>query len=165
MGPIPTTAVPAPALADAPIAPAQALPTEDADDALYRAALEAARQANTREQWDLEAEEYRRALAVRPFALEAKEGLGTALVKGSGRAGSYLEAEHLLAEVVATDENRARAWLVLGMARQLGARPIPAVEAYRHYLELVPGGPHAGDVHAVIRELERRNLARPNGAR
>jgi CheY-like chemotaxis protein len=165
VGPIPTTAVPAPALADAPIAPVEALPTEDADDALYRAALEAARQANTREQWDLEAEEYRRALAVRPFALEAKEGLGTALVKGSGRAGSYLEAEHLLAEVVATDENRARAWLVLGMARQLGARPIPAVEAYRHYLELVPGGPHAGDVHAVIRELERRNLARPNGAR
>jgi CheY-like chemotaxis protein len=163
VSPIPTTAVPAPALADAPepVAPAEALPTEDADDALYRAALEAARQANVREQWDLEAEEYRRALAVRPSALEAKEGLGTALVKGSGRAGSYLEAEHLLTEVVSSDDSRARAWLVLGMARQLGARPMPAVEAYRHYLELVPGGPHAGDVHAVIRELERRNPARP----
>jgi CheY-like chemotaxis protein len=163
VSPIPATTVPAPALADAPdpIAPAEEVPTEDADDALYRAALEAARQANAREQWDLEAQEYRRALAVRPAALEAKEGLGTALVKGSGRAGSYLEAEHLLTEVVTSDESRARAWLVLGMARQLGARPIPAVEAYRHYLELVPGGPHAGDVHAVIRELERRNPARP----
>jgi DNA-binding response OmpR family regulator len=159
---IPTTAVPAPALADTPepIAPSEAIPTEDADDAAFRTALEAAGQANAREQWDLEAEEYRRALTVRPASLEAKEGLGTALVKGSGRAGSYMEAEHLLTEVVATDANRARAWLVLGMARQLGARPVPAVEAYRRYLELVPGGPHAGDVHSVIRELERRNLGR-----
>jgi cytochrome c-type biogenesis protein CcmH/NrfG len=147
------------------MAPAEAIPSADAEDAVYQAAIEAARQANLRERWDVEAEEYRRALSARPASLEAKEGLGTALVKGSGQAGSYLEAEHLLNEVVAADANRARAWLVLGMARQLGARPVPAVDAYRHYLELVPGGPHTGDVQAVIRELERRNLARPTGAR
>lgn len=86
-------------------------------------------------------------------------------MKSSGRAGSYLEAERLLAEVVTEDAGRSRAWLVLGMARQLAARPGPAVEAYRRYLELVPQGPVSSDVRAVVRELDRRDVAQRRSGR
>jgi hypothetical protein len=146
-----------PALAGSPQqdTPAAADPAE----ADYQAAVQAARQANANSEWQIEAEEYRRALAVRPASLEAKEGLGSAIVKSSGQAGSYLEAERLLAEVVTVDASRSRAWLVLGMARQLGARPGPAVEAYRRFLVLVPQGPESADVRAVVRELDRRDVA------
>jgi Flp pilus assembly protein TadD len=147
-----------PALAGSPQQDAPAA-TEDPAEADYRAAVEAARQANADSEWQVEAEEYRRALTVRPASLEAKEGLGSAIVKSSGRAGSYLEAERLLSEVVTVDATRSRAWLVLGMARQLGARPGPAVEAYRRFLVLVPQGPESADVRAVVRELDRRDVA------
>ncbi|MGZ6162554.1 MAG: hypothetical protein ACXWLS_04420, partial [Myxococcaceae bacterium] len=150
--------LPSPALAGSPQQDApQAL--EDPGDADYRAALHAAREANAAAKWEVEAEEYRRALVVRPASLEAKEGLGAAIVKSSGKAGSYLEAERLLADVVTADRSRARAWLVLGMARQLGARPAPAIEAYKRYLELTPESPYASDVRAVIRELDRPGVA------
>jgi hypothetical protein len=146
-----------PALAGSP---QQDAPTaEDPAEADYRAAVEAARQANADSKWQVEAEQYRRALTVRPASLEAKEGLGSAIVKSSGRAGTYLEAERLLAEVVTVDATRSRAWLVLGMARQLGARPGPAVEAYRRFLVLVPQGAESADVRAVVRELDRRDVA------
>jgi CheY-like chemotaxis protein len=152
-----------PALAGSPQRdrPAAADPTE----ADYQAAVRAARQANADSKWQIEAEEYRRALEVRPASLEAKEGLGSAIVKSSGRAGSYLEAERLLAEVVTVDATRSRAWLVLGMARQLGARPGPAVEAYRRFLVLVPQGPESADVRAVVRELDRRDVAQRRSGR
>jgi tetratricopeptide (TPR) repeat protein len=154
----PPAALPSPALAGSPQQDApQAL--EDPGDADYRAAVQAAREANASSRWEVEAEEYRRALAVRPASLEAKEGLGAAIVKSSGKAGSYLEAERLLADVVTADQSRARAWLVLGMARQLGARPAPAVEAYKRYLELTPQGPYSPDVRAVVRELDRPGVA------
>ncbi|MGZ3480594.1 MAG: response regulator [Myxococcaceae bacterium] len=150
--------LPSPALAGSPQQDApQAL--EDPGDADYRAALHAAREANAAAKWEVEAEEYRRALVVRPASLEAKEGLGAAIVKSSGKAGSYLEAERLLADVVTADRSRARAWLVLGMARQLGARPAPAIEAYKRYLELTPESPYASDVRAVVRELDRPGVA------
>ena len=157
-------ALPSPVLAgspqqDAPVA------TEDPADADYRAAVQAAREANAAAKWEIEAEEYRRALAVRPASLEAKEGLGAAIVKSAGKAGSYLEAERLLADVVAADPTRARAWLVLGMARQLGARPGPAVEAYKRYLELSPQGPYSSDVRAVVRELDRLDVAQRRSGR
>jgi cytochrome c-type biogenesis protein CcmH/NrfG len=154
----PPASLPSPALTGSPQQDApQAL--EDPGDADYRAALQAAREANAASRWEVEAEEYRRALAVRPASLEAKEGLGAAIVKSSGKAGSYLEAERLLADVVTEDPSRARAWLVLGMARQLGARPAPAVEAYKRYLELAPQGPYSSDVRAVVRELDRPGVA------
>jgi len=153
-----------PALAGSP---QQDAPTaaEDPIEADYRTAVDAARQANADSKWQVEAEEYRRALVVRPASLEAKEGLGSAIVKSSGSAGSYLEAERLLAEVVAADATRSRAWLVLGMARQLGARPGPAVEAYRRFLALVPEGPESADVRAVVRELDRRDVAQRRSGR
>jgi len=152
-----------PALAGSPQQDAPA--TEEPGEADYHAAVLAAREANSASKWELEAEEYRRALAVRPASLEAKEGLGSAIVKSSGRAGSYLEAERLLAEVVTVDAERSRAWLVLGMARQLGARPGPAVEAYRRFLALVPQGPESADVRAVVRELDRRDVAQRRSGR
>jgi hypothetical protein len=158
---------PAPVASETPPAvPALAgSPKQDAPDAEepgeadYRAAVQAARDANAASNWDAEAEQYRRALSVHPASLEAKEGLGSAIVKSAGRAGSYLEAERLLGEVVRTDAARSRAWLVLGMARQLGARPGPAVEAYRHYLDLEPQGPMASDVRDVVRALDQRDVA------
>ena len=155
-GPLPP-ALP-PALAGSPQQDAPPA-LEDPGDADYRASLQAAREANGAARWEVEAEEYRRALSVHPSSLEAKEGLGAAIVKSSGKAGSYLEAERLLADVVTADPARPRAWLVLGMARQLGARPGPAVEAYRRYLALTPQGPTSADVRAVIRELERPGVA------
>jgi tetratricopeptide (TPR) repeat protein len=157
-----SAALPAPALAGSPQQDAPGA-TEDPCDADYRAALQAAREANAAARWEAEAEEYRRALAVRPASLEAKEGLGAAIVKSAGKAGSYPEAERLLTEVVTADRSRARAWLVLGMARQLGARPGPAVEAYKRYLELSPQGPYSTDVRAVVRELDRRDVAQRSG--
>ena len=152
--------VPSPALAGSPQQDAPpAGGAEDPGEPQYAEAVRAAREANAGSKWEVEAEEYRRALSIRPSSLEAKEGLGAAIVKSSGRAGSYLESERLLGEVVAADGARSRAWLVLGMARQLGARPGPAVEAYKRYLELVPQGPNSADVRAVVRELERRDVA------
>jgi hypothetical protein len=156
--PVASEASPAvPALAGSPQQDAPA--AEEPGEADYRAAVEAARDANAASKWDTEAEQYRRALSVRPASLEAKEGLGSAIVKSTGRAGSYLEAERLLADVVRTDATRSRAWLVLGMARQLGARPGPAVEAYRRYLDLEPQGPMASDVRDVVRALDQRDVA------
>jgi cytochrome c-type biogenesis protein CcmH/NrfG len=152
-----------PPLAGSPQQDAPAV--EDPGEAEYRAAVQAAREANAASSWEVEAEQYRRALGIRPASLEAKEGLGSAIVKSSGRAGSYLEAERLLGEVVTADEGRSRAWLVLGMARQLGARPGPAVEAYRRYLELVPQGQVSSDVRAVVRELDRRDVAQRRSGR
>jgi CheY-like chemotaxis protein len=161
-----TPPVSAPVLAGSPQRDAPAAPqAEGPGEAEYRAAVVAAREANAASKWELEAEEYRRALSVRPSSLEAKEGLGAAIVKSSGKAGSYLEAERLLADVVTADAGRSRAWLVLGMARQLGARPAPAVEAYRRYLELVPQGPTSADVRAVVRELDRRDVAQRRSGR
>jgi len=158
----PPAPVPSPALAGSP---QQDAPSEEPGEAEYRTAVETARQANAGSQWDLEAEQYRRALAVRPASLEAKEGLGAAIVKSSGRAGSYLEAERLLADVVTADGTRSSAWLVLGMARQMGARPGLAVEAYRRFLELSPEGPYSADVRAVVRELDRRDVAQRRSGR
>src|SRR5262249_23490746 len=101
----PTTSPPAAATATAtptqpPARPPPAVPplagspqqdapaSEDPAERDYLAAVEAARDANAASRWQLEAEAYRRALAVRPASLEAKEGLGSAIVKSSGRAGS-----------------------------------------------------------------------------
>jgi CheY-like chemotaxis protein len=176
------TTEPAPVVANAPtpvaandpppaVPPLAGSPQQDAPvseepaETDYRAAVQTAREANASSQWENEADAYRRALAIRPASLEAKEGLGSAIVKSSGRAGSYLEAERLLAEVVTADAGRSRAWLVLGMARQLAARPGPAVEAYRHYLELVPQGQVSSDVRAVVRELDRRDVAQRRSGR
>src|SRR5262249_8217861 len=158
----PAAPVPSSALSGSP---PQDAPSEEPGEAEYRNAVDAARQANAGSKWELEAEEYRRALAGRPASLEGKEGLGAAIVKSSGRAGSYLEAERLLGDVVTADRARSSAWLVLGMARQMGARPGPAVEAYRRYLELSPEGPYSADVRAVVRELDRRDVAQRRSGR
>src|SRR5262249_35181196 len=131
----------------------------------YRTAMEAAQGANAESDWEVEATEYRRALAAVPGSLDAKEGLGRAIVNSTGKAGSYLEAERLLTEVTTAEPRRSDAWLALGMARQLGARPGPAVDAYRRYLGLVPRGPTARDVRSVVRALQRGDVAAPRPSR
>jgi CheY-like chemotaxis protein len=158
--------VPGAAPAAAVDPPASAAPSaEEAAAAAYRTAMEAAQEANADSSWEVEATEYRRALAVEPTSLDAKEGLGRAIVNSTGKAGSYLEAERLLAEVTTAEPRRSDAWLALGMARQLAARPGPAVEAYRRYLQLVPRGATAADVRSVIRALQGGDVAAPRPAR
>ena len=151
------------AVVDPPAPPAPS--AEELAAAAYRTAMEAAQAANAESSWEVEATEYRRAIAAVPTSLDAKEGLGRAIVNSTGKAGSYLEAERLLGEVTAAEPRRADAWLALGMARQLGARPAPAIDAYRRYLQLVPRGPTATDVRSVVRALERGDVAAPRPAR
>ena len=97
--------------APAPEAPTPPAPAEHPDEDPYRTALAAAQQASAESRWDVESEEYRKALAARPTSLEAKEGLGTAIVNSTGSSGSYLEAERLLTDVVAADPSaRTPGW-------------------------------------------------------
>jgi CheY-like chemotaxis protein len=162
----PAAAVPAATPTAAVDPPGPGAPSaEEAAAAAYRTAMEAAQEANADSNWEVEATEYRRALALEPTSLDAKQGLGRAIVNSTGKAGSYLEAERLLAEVTTAEPGRSDAWLALGMARQLGARPGLAVDAYRRYLQLVPRGPTASDVRAVIRALQRGDVAAPRPAR
>ncbi len=93
---------------------------------------------------------YRKALALKPGSLEAKSGLGIALVNGSTSNAAYREAAKLLQDVVRADDNNARAWLSLGMALQFTERNSQAAEAYKRYLFLEPTGPSANEVRALL---------------
>ncbi len=101
---------------------------------------------------------------MKPSSLEAKEGLGGAIVNSSGAAGSYSEAAQLLTEVLRADANRPRAWLFLGAAQQFNGQYAPALESYRTYLELAPNDRWAREVRDVVRalgpEVARRGHAR-----
>ena len=93
---------------------------------------------------------FRGALAAKPDSVEAKGGLGVALVnQGTG----YKEAILLLKEAVKADDNNAKAWLSLGMAQQFTRANNDAREAYKKYLLLAPTGEAAGDVRAMLKEL------------
>jgi predicted Zn-dependent protease len=93
---------------------------------------------------------FRGALAVKPDSLEAKTGLGVALVNAGS---SYREAIRLLQEAVKANDGDARAWLSLGMAHQFTGSNAEAKEAYKRYLLLAPTGEAAGDVRSMLKEL------------
>ena len=93
---------------------------------------------------------FRGALAAKPDSMEAKAGLGVALVnQGTG----YKEAIGLLKEAVRADDGNAKAWLSLGMAQQFTGANNEAREAYKKYLLLAPTGEAAADVRAMLKEL------------
>jgi CheY-like chemotaxis protein len=96
---------------------------------------------------------YRKALALKPAATEAKAGLGIALVNGSTSDSAYREAAKLLQEVVKEDDRNARAWLSLGMAYQFTSRNSQAAEAYKRYLFLEPTGVSANEVRSLLKGL------------
>ncbi len=99
---------------------------------------------------------YRAALSLKPSSIEAKEGLGFALVMGSTSDSSYREAAKLLQEVVKEDEASARAWFALGMAFQVTGKAPQAVRAYQNYLALEPSGKFAADVRLALRQLDAK---------
>jgi serine/threonine-protein kinase len=99
------------------------------------------------------AENYRLALKLDPGSVEAKEGLGMALVLSGAGEASDEEAAKLLREVVTQEASRARAWFGLGMAHQVLRDEDEAVEAYRYYLALEPSGRFALDARRALKQL------------
>jgi CheY-like chemotaxis protein len=158
------------ALAGAP--PAEAAPgtgpeaavPPDSPEAVFRHCMEEGAHATEKGDFASAAVQYRRALGVKPSSLEAKEGLGGAIVNSSGAAGSYTEAATLLTEVLRADAKRPRAWLFLGAAQQFSGQYAPALESYRTYLELAPNDRWAREVRDVVKvlgpEVARRGHAR-----
>jgi CheY-like chemotaxis protein len=146
-------------------APAQeGSPPGDSPEAVFRHCLEDGARAAEHGDYTLATVQYRRALGVKPSSLEAKEGLGGAIVNSSASSGSYSEAVSLLGEVLRADAKRPRAWLFLGAAQQFSGQYAPALESYRTYLELAPNDRWAREVRDVVRvlgpEVARRGHAR-----
>ncbi|HZH03395.1 MAG TPA: DUF4388 domain-containing protein [Myxococcaceae bacterium] len=96
---------------------------------------------------------YRKALALKPASVEAKAGLGIALVNTSSSNTSHREALRLLREALESDENNANAWLALGAAHQFTGQRREAVAAYRKYLFLAPTGRSAAEVRSILKDL------------
>ena len=136
----------------------------DSPEAVFRHCMEEGAHATQRGDFSAAAVQYRQALVVKPSSLEAKEGLGSAIVNSSGAGGSYSEAAALLSEVLRADAARPRAWLFLGAAQQFSGQYAPALESYRTYLELAPNDRWAREVRDVVRvlgpEVARRGHAR-----
>ncbi len=143
---------------------AESAAAADSPEANFRHCLEEGAAATDKGDFATATVQYRRALAIQPSSLEAKEGLGGAIVNSSGSSGSYAEAIQLLTDVVRADAKRPRAWLFLGAAQQFNGQYAPALESYRTYLELAPNDRWAREVRDVVRvlgpEVARRSHAR-----
>ena len=148
---------------ESPVAPESA-EAPDSPEAVFRHCMEEGGRATEHGNFASAAVQYRRALGMKPSSLEAKEGLGGAIVNSSGSAGSYTESATLLSEVLRADPKRARAWLFLGAAQQFSGQYASALESYRTYLELAPNDRWAREVRDVVRvlgpEVARRGHAR-----
>jgi len=96
--------------------------------------------------------EYRKALAIRPDSVDAKAGLGIALVNSNEGAAGYQEAVELLQQAVNEQQRNAKAWLALGMAFQFTAQEKKAAEAYKEYLYLEPAGASSADIRAMLKQ-------------
>ncbi len=147
-----------------PVPPPEGGAAPDSPEAVFRHCMEEGTRATEHGDFALAAVQFRQALGVKPSSLEAKEGLGGAIVNSSGAAGSYAEAVALLGEVLRADAKRPRAWLFLGAAQQFNGQFAPALESYRTYLELAPNDRWAREVRDVVKvlgpEVARRGHAR-----
>jgi Flp pilus assembly protein TadD len=126
-------------------APEAEAPTASEVDTLMTKAMA----ANGRKAFRTAAAHFREALGLQPDSLEAKAGLGIALVNGEG---SYTDAARLLSEVVKVNDRDERAWLALGMAYQFNGDQDSAFKAYRKYLEIAPNGESAQDVRMLLQQ-------------
>ena len=135
---------------EAPEAPPLAASKGDLE---FTALVHQATLANQAESFRVASDQFRKALALKPDSLEAKAGLGIALVNSSNGTSGYREAVKLLEDAVRGEDANARAWLALGMAYQFTHKRPEAMDAYRKYLALEPGGSSAGDVRALLKEL------------
>jgi len=115
--------------------------------------LRLAKRANEHERFRFAASEFRKALQLQPQSIEAKSGLGIALVRSDPRASGYAEALSLLEESLATRRDNAQAWLALGMAYQFTRRDADAVRAYKEFLLLEPQGSASNEVRAMLKQL------------
>jgi serine/threonine-protein kinase len=115
--------------------------------------LQQAKSALNSRRYDAAMENYRAALKFQPAALEAKEGLGVALVLGRTDEDSAAEAVKLLQDVVEQDSLKAHAWYFLGMALHATQEEDEAAEAYKQYLVLEPSGRFAMDARTALSRL------------
>jgi serine/threonine-protein kinase len=137
-----------PARATSPASPVEA-------HAGYASLIMQAKAGVVDRRWKEAAASYRKALALEPASLEAKSGLGIALVNGFTSNAAYLEAAGLLQDVVREDDRNARVWLSLGMALQMTERNAQAAEAYKRYLFLEPTGASANEARALLKQMGR----------
>jgi DNA-binding response OmpR family regulator len=141
---------PKPAVADTRPAPVEQAPeAQEAPVSEFDALMARAKAANGRKAFRTAAASYRQALDLQPDSLEAKAGLGIALVNGEG---SYVDAAKLLSDVVKVNDHDERAWLALGMAYQFNGDQDSAFKAYRKYLEIAPNGESARDVRMLLQQ-------------
>jgi len=115
--------------------------------------LQQAKSAMTSRRYEAAMENYRAALKFQPGSLEAKEGLGFALVLSRTDEDSNAEAVKLLQDVVEQDSLKSNAWYFLGMALQATREEEEAAEAYKKYLVLEPSGRFAADARIALGQL------------
>jgi tetratricopeptide (TPR) repeat protein len=133
--------------------PTPSAPPESDEEAQFTRVLTQARRATQAENYRGASAQYRRALALKPDSLEAKAGLGIALVNSTSSQHGYEEAVRLLEDATRGEGKNAHAWLALGMAYQFTSQKPKAKDAYQRYLTLDPSGPSSGEVRALLKEL------------
>nr|WP_255449926.1 MULTISPECIES: response regulator [Myxococcaceae] len=149
----PTVTAPAPTQPVASPETPAAAPARAGGEADYPQLMKLAQAANAGQRFRAAAVSYRKALALRPDSMDAKAGLGIALVNSDPGNSGYREAVRLLQEAVKAEDGNARAWLALGMGLQFTGQNAQAAQAYRKYLLLEPAGSSAADVRAMLKEL------------
>ena len=115
--------------------------------------IQQGKSALTGRRYEAAVENYRAALKFQPGSVEAKEGLGFALVLGRTDEDSASEAVKLLKDVVEQDSLKANAWYFLGMALQATQEDDEAADAYKQYLVLAPAGRFATDARTALTRL------------
>ncbi|MBU8897715.1 response regulator [Corallococcus sp. M34] len=154
----------APTVADAGLATGAQKPEEEEDttppapnvdpEVAYAEAIKEGRSAIVSKRFKTAQGSFRKALTLKPASIEAKSGLGYALVSGnSASEASYREAAKLLQDVVREEPKNSRAWLSLGMALQFSGKNPQATEAYKKYLFLEPTGASAGEVRQMLKSM------------
>ena len=129
-------------------------------DAEYKELIRQAKQAVASGRDEDSMTSYRAALALKPDSLEAKQGLGFALVVNGTQDSEFREAISLLEQVVGESAGDARAWFALGLAYQETSRDKNALRAYEKYLQLEPDGKFAADVREAIKLIKKSKRRR-----
>lgn len=123
---------------------------EPLDEAGALKLITEAKRALEAQQWGKAITAWRKVLKALPDNLEARSGLGKALVMSDR---DFSEGTRLLKAVVAADPNDADAWLALGIGYQNLRRDAEAVVPYKQYLKLKPNGQSAPDVRESLKSL------------
>ena len=95
------------------------------------------------------AEEYKKALAIKPDSPEALLGVGIALVDVSPK-----EAVSFLDKGLSREPDNGRALVALGMAQQSLGKMGAAETAYKKYLILFPTGDYADEIRAILQNMK-----------